>query len=407
MNLEVSGLLSLFTGLTGAEKLPETWLENGALPEQFAALLNERMAMLQQPRETLSPPAGRKESLTLQHFAAFPGKALPPGDTEADIDLEATMQALAEVLQTIEASQPVTERTMAVASAASGAGEEHSADLMRRPMAEAVQAAQKSPGLANEIIMEEPLPESLSPVRQDGKQEVQNPPAPTSPTSDPLEVDPKPLQREASGSRGEDKPDPGPEQKPLAGGWGDDRKPVVEPAGPESKSLAVDDVIRLSRVIVHEGKSEIAPMQRHFAHPQWGQEFSERVIWMHKQNIPSAELNLNPRHLGPISIRVDVNQEQTSIAFATQHLVVKDAIEAALPRLKEMLGAQQLNLVDVDVSQQQSQDKSGGHFFQEGSERQKAYDRERFQSDRQALGVTEEIEVGRAIAGQGILSLFA
>ena len=153
-------------------------------------------------------------------------------------------------------------------------------------------------------------------------------------------------------------------------------------------------------------------MTKHFAHPEWNKEVGERVIWMHKQAIPSAELRLNPQHLGPVTVKVDVTQEQVSVAFTAQHAAVKEALEAAVPKLREMLSSQQLNLLDVNVTQDDSRQRQSQGFNQMGSgsgerERNESADEELNESAEKTLNIADEIEAGRAIASNGVLSLFA
>jgi flagellar hook-length control protein FliK len=100
------------------------------------------------------------------------------------------------------------------------------------------------------------------------------------------------------------------------------------------------------------------------------------------------------------------------VAFTTQHQVVKDAIEAAIPKLKEMLQGQQLNLADVNVSQQQSEQRqSTQDFFQMASDqgRKNPNDADVAETGavNQSQSIVDEIEAGRAIASNGLLSLFA
>jgi flagellar hook-length control protein FliK len=88
------------------------------------------------------------------------------------------------------------------------------------------------------------------------------------------------------------------------------------------------------------------------SHPGWGRDLGEHIIWMNNKEISAAEIKLNPVHLGPISVRIDVDQDnQTSILFTAQHAETKEALETSLPRLREMLQGQQLNLVNVNISQ--------------------------------------------------------
>ena len=82
---------------------------------------------------------------------------------------------------------------------------------------------------------------------------------------------------------------------------------------------------------------------------RWQKAFSQRVVWSVGNN-QSAQLRIHPAELGRIDIQVNVENDKASVVFNTQHGMVKDAIEQALPRLREMLSEQGVDLVDVDVS---------------------------------------------------------
>ena len=87
-----------------------------------------------------------------------------------------------------------------------------------------------------------------------------------------------------------------------------------------------------------------------FRQPGWDQALSERVLWAANQKMQSAEIKLNPPQLGPIEVRIQMHQDQAQVSFTSQHAVVRDALEAALPRLREMFNASGFEL-DANVSQ--------------------------------------------------------
>jgi flagellar hook-length control protein FliK len=89
-----------------------------------------------------------------------------------------------------------------------------------------------------------------------------------------------------------------------------------------------------------------------FGKPDWNQGMGKQVVWMANQNIRSAEIRLNPAHLGPIEVRIEMEDDQVSLAFSSRHAAVREAVEQALPRLREMFEESGLNLADTDVSQQ-------------------------------------------------------
>ena len=80
------------------------------------------------------------------------------------------------------------------------------------------------------------------------------------------------------------------------------------------------------------------------------------------QGLAAAELHLTPAELGPMQVRVDSQQDRATVTFVSQHAATREAIEASLPRLRELFSSQGLELVDVDVSDDDS--------FQSPSEQQ-------------------------------------
>ena len=84
----------------------------------------------------------------------------------------------------------------------------------------------------------------------------------------------------------------------------------------------------------------------------WGDAMGERLVWLSGEGIQTAEIHLNPAELGPLSVKINVQQDSTQVVFTSQHAQVRDALEQQLPRLREMFEEQGLNLVDVEVSDQ-------------------------------------------------------
>jgi flagellar hook-length control protein FliK len=88
-----------------------------------------------------------------------------------------------------------------------------------------------------------------------------------------------------------------------------------------------------------------------FGRADWGQGMGKQILWMVNQNISSAEFRLNPANLGPLEVRIDMDNDQVNVAFSSRHADVRDAVEQALPKLREMFEDKGLNLSDADVSQ--------------------------------------------------------
>ncbi len=99
--------------------------------------------------------------------------------------------------------------------------------------------------------------------------------------------------------------------------------------------------------------------------PQWSQAVGDKVLWLAAQNVSAAEIRLDPPELGPMQVKVSVNQDQASVTFSSSHPAVREALDQQLNRLREMFSEQGLNLVNVDVS-----DKSFSKREQEESSKQ-------------------------------------
>jgi flagellar hook-length control protein FliK len=84
----------------------------------------------------------------------------------------------------------------------------------------------------------------------------------------------------------------------------------------------------------------------------WGERIGERVLVMAGSQIKSAEIRLTPAELGPLRVQVTVDDGAANVTFHAQHAVTREAIEQAMPRLREMLAESGLNLAQTSVSEQ-------------------------------------------------------
>ncbi|MEW8048874.1 MAG: flagellar hook-length control protein FliK [Candidatus Thiodiazotropha sp.] len=100
--------------------------------------------------------------------------------------------------------------------------------------------------------------------------------------------------------------------------------------------------------------SIIMPLDIPVGQAGWDRAVGERIQWMVGQNIQQAEIKLNPPHLGPLEIKVSLQNDQTSVTFVATQAPTREAIEASIPRLRELFGEINLNLANVDVGQQQA-----------------------------------------------------
>lgn len=94
--------------------------------------------------------------------------------------------------------------------------------------------------------------------------------------------------------------------------------------------------------------------------PQAPERLRERVAVMFNSRTQAAEMRLDPPDLGRLNIRLNMNQEQASVSFQVTNPQAREAIEQSLPRLRELLAEQGIELADANVSEQQSNAQGDG-----------------------------------------------
>lgn len=83
--------------------------------------------------------------------------------------------------------------------------------------------------------------------------------------------------------------------------------------------------------------------------PAWNQQVSQKIVWMAAGEAQTATLTLNPPDLGPMQVVLSVSNDQTSVAFSSNQLEVRQALENALPRLREMMSESGIALGNASV----------------------------------------------------------
>ncbi len=95
----------------------------------------------------------------------------------------------------------------------------------------------------------------------------------------------------------------------------------------------------------------------------WNQALGDKIVWMAAGAQQSATLTLNPPDLGPLQVVLNVSNDQASAHFMAAQPEVRQALEAALPRLREMMQDAGIQLGQANVSadtprQQDTQDRT-------------------------------------------------
>lgn len=86
--------------------------------------------------------------------------------------------------------------------------------------------------------------------------------------------------------------------------------------------------------------------------PLFPQELGDRIVWLTARQGQVAEIALNPPHLGPLEVKLSLVGGEAGAQFFSPHPQVREAIEAALPRLREMMAEAGLNLGQTQVREE-------------------------------------------------------
>jgi flagellar hook-length control protein FliK len=139
--------------------------------------------------------------------------------------------------------------------------------------------------------------------------------------------------------------------------------------------------------------------------PNWSAEVGQRVVWMARNNVQEAQLSVNPPHLGPIEITLSLKDDAATARFFSPHAEVREILEQALPRLREMLAGAGVQLGQSDVgaqSQQAFQQFSGRH---PGAGNGQASFSEEHPS-LHGLNAVKQTAVVRTLTGNGLVDTF-
>lgn len=156
-----------------------------------------------------------------------------------------------------------------------------------------------------------------------------------------------------------------------------------------------------------QSKSETAAASPQISVPlqdsRWAQDFSDKVVWLAKNEQQTAQININPPQLGPMHITLNLSGDQASAVFVSPHAEVRQAIQDAMPQLREMLAGAGINLGQANVGAQMQQQNSGTP--------QQFSDSSRFGNDNAILhgdsGRGTTILPQPARGGRGMVDLFA
>ncbi|HCG5910911.1 TPA: flagellar hook-length control protein FliK [Vibrio parahaemolyticus] len=91
------------------------------------------------------------------------------------------------------------------------------------------------------------------------------------------------------------------------------------------------------------------------------EQVAEKVQMMMSKNLKNLDIRLDPPELGRMQIRMTMNNDLANVHFTVTNPQARDIIEQTLPRLREMLAQQGMQLADSSVQQQSSGQQQSGY----------------------------------------------
>jgi len=94
----------------------------------------------------------------------------------------------------------------------------------------------------------------------------------------------------------------------------------------------------------------------------WAEEVGQKVSWAAHNGNGRAELVLTPAHMGRIEVSINLNGDQASANFMAANAATREALQDAMPQLREVLANAGIQLGQANVST-----NSGGQAWTGGS----------------------------------------
>ena len=83
--------------------------------------------------------------------------------------------------------------------------------------------------------------------------------------------------------------------------------------------------------------------------PAWDNQVGQKIVFMLAGQEQSATLTLNPPDMGPMQVVLSVTNDQATVAFSANQLEVRQALENAMPKLREMMSESGIALGNATV----------------------------------------------------------
>lgn len=125
---------------------------------------------------------------------------------------------------------------------------------------------------------------------------------------------------------------------------------------PRSAADAAAGALGMAAALRAANAGNPAQVERSVAVPvhdrHWPAAVAAQVLILSNDKLQAATLRLSPEHLGPVEVRIDVQDANVNVNFTAAHADTRAALEQALPELRLVLAGAGLTLGQATVQQQ-------------------------------------------------------
>ncbi|MFC0135040.1 hypothetical protein CR105_19075 [Massilia eurypsychrophila] len=155
---------------------------------------------------------------------------------------------------------------------------------------------------------------------------------------------------------------------------------IKEPAAVAAAPVSAP--VQQASQVMAQGVNAANPGERIAARvgtPGWDNQVGQKIVWMVAGKEQSATLTLNPPDMGPMQVVLSVTNDQATVSFTAAQPEVRQALENAMPKLREMMSENGISLGNASVSEgaqdqrqaqhgEKSRGQGGGNRFGDGGD---------------------------------------
>lgn len=143
------------------------------------------------------------------------------------------------------------------------------------------------------------------------------------------------------------------------------RRPALEAIAPEAKPVAAAASAEPTPAAVPPSSATppaalTVEIDTPLHDPGWRVEAASRIASLVTRGVEHAEVRITPPELGPVEMRIDVRGGETTLAIVATQATTRDALEQALPLLRDMLAQQGLALGQATVQDGRADQQANG-----------------------------------------------